>query len=177
MNKVIISFSPRKGGNCDAIADMAGKEFGCKVIYARDLSFAPCNGCEACSKTGKCKYNDDATVLLSTVRAADKVIFVAPLYFCGFDSHSKAFIDRAQVYWGQKAAEEDKKSQLYAVFCGGQDAENNVQGAYLTLRSFSIALDCDLQGYFYIPRVDAKGEVLHSPLLSQAIENIGKFLW
>ena len=59
MNKkvLIISSSPRKGGNSDILCDMfaeGAKEVGNEVEKVRiaDLKIGYCTGCYACQKTG-----------------------------------------------------------------------------------------------------------------------------
>ncbi|MDR0501336.1 MAG: flavodoxin family protein [Coriobacteriales bacterium] len=85
----------------------------------------PCNGCNACSKTGICvlasehnstynsthnnKHNsthnsklmDDYPELLRLMEQADALALVAPLYFAGPSAQLKALLDRMQPYWAK----------------------------------------------------------------------------
>ena len=75
---LIISSSPRKGGNSDLLCDefMKGAlEAGNEVekIVLKDKTVHPCTGCSVCSMYGKpccrCDCNGDSRVFLYNVRS------------------------------------------------------------------------------------------------------------
>lgn len=79
---LIISSTPRKGGNsdklCDAFADGA-KETGNEVENVRiaDLKIGYCTGCYACQKAGKCAIKDDAQGVIDKMMAADVIVLAS----------------------------------------------------------------------------------------------------
>ena len=78
MNKtvLIISGSPRKGGNSDTLCNAFGRgaeEAGNQVekIRLAQLNIEYCSACYACKQTGRCVKQDDMAQLLEKMRAAD----------------------------------------------------------------------------------------------------------
>ena len=64
MNILIISGSPRKGGNTELLADAfakgAAEHHHVEIVSVRDYKVNPCLGCNACFKTnGICAQKDD----------------------------------------------------------------------------------------------------------------------
>ena len=106
MNKkvLIISSTPRKGGNsdklCDAFAEGA-KEAGNEVAKVRiaDLKIGYCTGCYACQKTGNCVIKDDARSVIDKMMAADVIVLASPVYFYSICAQLKALIDRTVVVY------------------------------------------------------------------------------
>jgi multimeric flavodoxin WrbA len=86
-NIVLLSGSPRKGGNTDrlAVAFIEGAESaGKKVTLFRvaDMTIGGCLGCDHCFKEkGVCVQNDDMIMILNALRKADAIVFASPIYF------------------------------------------------------------------------------------------------
>ena len=103
-NVLIISSTPRKGGNsdrlCDAFAEGA-KEAGNEVKKVRiaDLKIGYCTGCYACQKTGTCAIKDDAQSVIDKMMAADVIVLASPVYFYSICAQLKALIDRTVVVY------------------------------------------------------------------------------
>ncbi len=101
---LIISSSPRKGGNsdilCDAFAEGA-REAGHKVERVRiaDRKIGYCTGCYVCQKTGKCTIRDDAKKVIDKMMAADSIVLASPVYFYSICAQLKALIDRTVVVY------------------------------------------------------------------------------
>ena len=96
---LIISSSPRKGGNSDILCDafMEGAlEAKNKVekIRIADLKIGYCTGCYACQKTGKCVIKDDAQTVIAKMLKADVIVLASPVYFFSVCAQLKALIDR-----------------------------------------------------------------------------------
>lgn len=100
MKKVlIISSSPRKGGNSDTLCDefMHGAEnAGHEVekVFLKDKKINYCTGCGACAKTRKCVQKDDMAELLVKLGEADVIVLASPIYFYTVCGQMKVFIDR-----------------------------------------------------------------------------------
>lgn len=94
--------SPRKGGNTEVLVEQVlavAKDLGADVeqVFIADNSIAPCDGCESCLATGKCKIKDDMQEMYSKLIEADGIVFGTPVYFWGMTAQAKAFIDRTFV--------------------------------------------------------------------------------
>lgn len=75
-NVLIISSSPRKGGDSDALCDQfmkGAKEAGNRVnkIRLAELSIDYCSACYACKKLGHCVKQDDMEQVIVKMREAD----------------------------------------------------------------------------------------------------------
>ena len=103
-NVLILSSSPRKGGNTDLLCDAfakGAKEAGNKVTKIRvaDKKIGYCTACYACKKTGKCVIKDDAAAIFKKMMAADVIVFGAPAYFYSCPAQLKALFDRSVVIY------------------------------------------------------------------------------
>jgi multimeric flavodoxin WrbA len=102
MKKVlIISSSPRKGGNSDTLADnfMQGAIASgnpVEKIFLRDKKINYCTGCGFCNSNDytKCSENDDMEEILDKMQEADVIVLATPIYFYTMCGQMKTFIDR-----------------------------------------------------------------------------------
>jgi multimeric flavodoxin WrbA len=123
MKKVlIISTSPRKGGNSDTLADQFAKgaaEAGNDVeeISLVDKNIGFCKGCLACQRTKRCVIRDDADTIEQKMEQADVLVFATPIYYYEMCGQMKTMLDRgnplyvsdykfSDVYFLATAAEE-----------------------------------------------------------------------
>ena len=98
-NVLIISASPRRGGNSDILCDRFAKgaaESGNKVekIFLASKTIGYCRGCGVCNATHKCVQKDDMAELLDKMVTADVIVLATPVYFYSMDGQMKTFIDR-----------------------------------------------------------------------------------
>lgn len=103
MNKkvLVISASPRKGGNSDTLCDefMKGAiDSGNTVekIFLRDKKINYCTGCGFCNTNDytACSQKDDMALILDKIVIADVIVMATPVYFYTMDGQMKTFIDR-----------------------------------------------------------------------------------
>ncbi|MBQ7887683.1 MAG: flavodoxin family protein [Clostridia bacterium] len=101
---LILSGSPRRGGNSDMLCDEflrgaadAGNEV--KKIFVRDERIEYCNACYACRETGECVIKDGMAGVLSAMHWADVIVMTSPVYFYSIDAQMKAVIDRTLAQW------------------------------------------------------------------------------
>jgi len=99
MKIVGILGSARKGGNTEALLDLALEEArgrGCSTsrILLREKTIAPCDGCMGCAKTGECVIEDDMGEVYDGIRAADGVIWATPVYYWSMSGLTKMALDR-----------------------------------------------------------------------------------
>lgn len=122
---IVISSSPRRGGNSDTLCDefiRGAKEAGndAEKIFLGDHHINFCSGCGVCNTTHKCVQKDDMAGLLDKVVAADVLVLATPVYFYSVCGQMKTFIDRCvpryteisgkDVYFIMTAADEDSAS-------------------------------------------------------------------
>ena len=101
---LILSGSPRRGGNSDILCDefMKGAiEAGTKVekIRVSEKNISYCKGCYACKNTGICAIKDDMTDILQKIIDTDVLVLASPVYFYSIDAQLKAVIDRTVARW------------------------------------------------------------------------------
>ena len=103
MKVVGIVCSPRRRGNTEILVNEAlasAKDSGAEVelVTVADKNIAPCDGCDSCKKTRKCRIEDDMQEIYSKLLEADGIIFGTPVYFWSVTAQAKALIDRTYVF-------------------------------------------------------------------------------
>ena len=91
--------SPRVRGNTEVlVAEVlrGAASVGADVeqISLNRLDISPCQACESCRKTGRCRIKDDMQPLYDTLLDADGIVLGTPIYFWGPSAQMKAFLDR-----------------------------------------------------------------------------------
>ena len=120
---LILSTSPRRGSNSEALAQAFAKgaeEGGHEVefISLREKELRFCQGCFACQQTGKCVIRDDMQQIVPKMEQADVLVFATPIYYYEMSGQMKTLLDRGnplfvadyrfrEVYFLASAAEEE----------------------------------------------------------------------
>jgi len=98
---LILSGSPRKGGNSDVLCDQFLKgalEAGHhgEKIFLRDKKINYCCGCGVCVDNHKrgCSQKDDMAGILEKMVTAAVIVMATPVYFYTMDGQMKTLIDR-----------------------------------------------------------------------------------
>ena len=100
MNILIVSASPRKGGNTELLAEAfaqgASAQHHVEIVSVRDVKVNPCLGCNACfvSESNSCAQKDDMPLIYEKMNHADMLVIASPVYFYGISAQLKAVIDR-----------------------------------------------------------------------------------
>ena len=100
MNILILSGSPRKGGNTDTLVEAfvkgALQNHHVDVVSVHDYKINPCIGCNACFKTesNTCVQKDDMPQIYEKAAEADILVIASPVYFYGLSAQLKSVIDR-----------------------------------------------------------------------------------
>ena len=100
MNILILSGSPRKGGNTDLLVEAfvkgASQKNHVEVVSVHDYKVYPCMGCNACFKSNgnTCVQRDDMPLIYEKMAHADMLVIASPVYFYGLSAQLKAVIDR-----------------------------------------------------------------------------------
>lgn len=174
---LILSSSPRKGGNSDLLCDefMKGaKESGHDVekIFVANKRINYCAGCGTCYSSHKCVQNDDMAEVLDKMVSADTIILATPVYFYSIDGQLKTLIDRTVTRYNEI---EDK--EFYYILTAADTNKNMLNRTVETLRGFTE--DClpgaVEKGIIYGIGAWKKGEIKNTPAFLQAYE-MGKNL-
>ena len=133
MKKVLIlSGSPRKGGNSDILCDRfaeGAREAGHSVEKVRvaEKKVGYCRACYYCrTHGGECAVKDDMAEILQSMIEADVIVLASPVYFYSIDAQLKAVIDRTVARW----LEVKNKEFYYIVTCadeGEESAERTIE--------------------------------------------------
>ena len=100
MNILILSGSPRKGGNTDLLVDAFAKgaspRHHVEVVSVYDYKVNPCIGCNSCftREDYKCCQKDDMQIVYEKMANAEMLVIASPVYFYGLSAQLKAVIDR-----------------------------------------------------------------------------------
>ena len=100
MNILVLSGSPRKGGNTDLMVNAfvkgTSEHYHVEVVSVHDNKVAPCIGCNACfkSENNTCVQKDDMIGIYEKMKQADMLVIASPVYFYGLSAQLKAVIDR-----------------------------------------------------------------------------------
>ncbi len=97
---LVLSASPRKGGNSDLLCDqfmLGAQEAGnqAEKIFFKDKNINYCIACDTCQKNGgACAQNDDMAEVMDKMAAADVIVMATPVYFYTMNAQLKTLIDR-----------------------------------------------------------------------------------
>jgi multimeric flavodoxin WrbA len=102
-----IAGSPRRRGNSDRLLDAAEAAVlaaGGSVyrVVASQSGVAPCRGCNACSKDGRCVVRDAMDDLNEAFDSADALLIATPVFFATVPAVLKVIYDRCQPYWARR---------------------------------------------------------------------------
>ena len=174
MNKtiLILSGSPRKGGNSDLLCDeflRGAQESGNKAekIYLRSKKIAPCNACYFCKNSGgKCAIQDDMSEVLDKMQDADTIVMASPVYFYSIDAQMKAVIDRAVARWTNI-----RDKEFYYIMTAAEDSDTVMDCTLECFRGFAACLNgAQEKGVIYGKGVYEAGKIKNTPALKQAYE-------
>lgn len=177
MKKVLIlSGSPRKGGNSDILCDefakgalAAGNEV--EKIFVCDKKIHPCTGCYFCREHGgKCAFNDDMGEILQKIIDCDALVLSSPVYFYSICAQLKAVIDRTVARWTEIA-----NKDLYYIATAAENERDTLDITLACFHGFAMCIDgYEEKGTLYGRGVYEKGEVLNAPDLLRIAYEMGE---
>ena len=140
-NVLILSGSPRRGGNSDLLCDEFGRGAGengntVEKIFIRDKKIGFCNACYGCRKTGMCVIKDDMAQVLERMHWADVIVMASPVYFYSIDAQMKALIDRTLPQWTRL----DNK-EFYYIMTAAEDSDTVMDCTLECFRGFAVCLN------------------------------------
>ena len=171
MKKIlIISTSPRKGSNSEALAEAfaagareAGHEAETVSLRGKTMQF--CRGCFVCQETQRCVIHDDADTLRQKALEADVLVFATPIYYYEMSGQLKTLLDRFNPLFPSDYAVRD----VYLLPAAAEDEDFVPQRA---LRGLEGWVECferaRLAGHVFMGGVTEAGENPAHPALAQA---------
>lgn len=160
---VVITGSPRKGGNSFAMTDAfcaAAKAEGCEVTRfdAAFMNVGGCHACETCFKTGKaCSFDDDFNKMAPFIQEADGVVFTMPVYWYSAPAQIKCVIDKMYSFCVAGKDIAGKKCALIAC-CEEEDA-SVLDGVRIPYERTAALLDWKSVGEVLVPGVLNPGDI------------------
>lgn len=169
---LILSGSPRKGGNSDLLCDeflRGASEAGNQVekIFLRSKKVAPCSACYYCTQSGgQCAIADDMGEILDKMQAADVIVMASPVYFYSIDAQMKAVIDRCVARWTNIPDKE-----FFYIMTAAEDSETVMDCTLECFRGFAACLDgAKEMGVIEAKGVYEAGAVQSTGYMQQAYE-------
>lgn len=169
---LILSGSPRKGGNSDTLCDQfmkgaqeAGHEVEKINVAAKQVGY--CRACYYCTKHGgECAVKDDMAEILPKMLDADVIVMASPVYFYAIDAQLKAVIDRTVARWL-----EFKNKEFYYIMTAAEDTADVMDCTLECFRGFARCLEGSVEkGVIYGKGVYQKGEIEGHLAMRQAYE-------
>lgn len=171
-NVLIISSSPRRGGNSDLLCNeflRGAQETGntAEKIFLADKDIHFCNGCDLCSTTDKpCPQKDDAAEVIEKMTRADVIVLATPVYFYAMSAQLKTLIDRCCRRYTEMSGKE-----FYLLATAAEKGGELTRHVFDNLQGF---LDClenpVVKGSLLCGGVWHKGEIKGNAALVEAYE-------
>ena len=168
---LILSSSPRKKGNSNALCDrfmegaIEAKHQVEKVVLA-DKTINYCTGCYACRGNGRCAQKDDMAQVLDSMVAADVIVMATPVYFYTMCAQMKTVIDRTVARYTRIT-----KKDFYFIVTA---ADSNKAALERTIEGFRAFTSClpgaKEKGVVYGTDAWEMGDILKSRAMKQAYE-------
>lgn len=169
---LVLSASPRKGGNSDLLCDqfiLGTKEAGhqAEKIFLRDKRINYCTACDVCQGNGgRCSQQDDMAEILEKMILADVLVLATPVYFYTMNGQMKTLIDRTYARYTEIGNKE--------IFFIVAAADGRKQAMERTLEGFRGFVSCidgaKEKGIVYGTGAWKKGDIRSSDAMNKAFE-------
>ena len=172
---LILSSSPRKGGNSETLAAAFAKgarEAGNQVetVSLREKQVGFCKGCLACLKLGHCVIKDDAGEIADKMHDADVLVFATPVYYYSVSGQLKTVLDRANPLFGTDYG----FTKAYLLATAAEDEPETVEGTVKAVQGWVDCFErCELADTVFAGGVNEIGEINGHPALKRAYQ-VGK---
>ena len=168
---LIISGSPRKGGNSDKLCDRfadgardAGNDVTKLSLADRRVGF--CTGCNCCGQTHRCIIDDDVPEIIGRMMTSDVIVMASPVYFYSVDAQIKALIDRSVSVWTVM-----KDKVFYFIMTSAEDSETVMDCTLECFRGFISCITGSTEGgVIFAKGVHSRGEIDGTDYMQQAYD-------
>ena len=171
-NVLVLSSSPRRGGNSDLLCDqfvIGATESGHRVekIFLKDKKINYCTGCGTCFNRDKsCPQKDDMTEILEKMVAADVIVMATPVYFYTMCGQMKTLIDRTCSRYT-----EISDTDFYFIATAADDNKQAIERTLNEFRGFTSCLSNPKEkGVVYGTSAWNKGEITGKPAMKEAYQ-------
>ena len=169
---LILSSSPRKGGNSETLAAAFAKgarEAGNQVetVSLREKQVGFCKGCLACLKLGHCVIKDDAVEIADKMHDADVLVFATPVYYYSVSGQLKTVLDRANPLFGTDYG----FTKAYLLATAAEDEPETVEGTVKAVQGWVDCFErCELADTVFAGGVNEIGDIIGHPTLERAYQ-------
>jgi len=175
---LVLSASPRKGGNSDLLCDqfiLGAKESDhqAEKIFLRDKKINYCLACDSCLENdGKCESIDDVAEILDKMIEADVIVMATPVYFYTMNGQMKTLIDRTYPKYTKMSSKD-----IYLIATAANPEKQAMQRTIDGFRGFTSLLpESEEKGIIYGTGAWKKGDIKGSSAMIEAYE-MGKAVW
>ena len=170
---LILSTSPRKNSNSDALAEEfakgareAGHEIEKISLIGKEIQF--CRGCLACQKTMRCVIHDDADkIVQEKMLHADVLVFATPIYYYEMCGQMKTLLDRANPLYSSDYAFRD----VYFIAAAAEDGDEVWSRAASGLEGWIACFPkAHLSGIIFGGNATEAGSIQGNPAMQKAFE-------
>jgi multimeric flavodoxin WrbA len=169
---LVISSSPRRGGNSDLLCEqfIAGAQSAgnnVEKIFLKDKKINYCTGCGVCFNGEKnCSQKDDMADILNKMIAADVIVLATPVYFYTMCGQMKTFIDRTCARYT-----EIKNKDFYFIITAAGSSEQAMERTIEEFRGFTTCLEePNEKGIIYGTGAWNIGDIKGSNAMRKALE-------
>lgn len=169
---VVLSSSPRKGGNSELLCDQfirgaTEAENQVEKIFICDKTINYCTACDACQANGgRCVQKDDMAEILHKMISADVIVMATPVYFYTMNAQMKTLIDRTYARYTTISNKE-----MYFIMTAAVGNKELLERTLESFRGFTACLTgAKEMGVIYGTGAWNKGDIKKSPAMGQAYE-------
>lgn len=169
---LVLSSSPRKGGNSDLLCEqfMTGSQKAGHIaekIFLKDKKINYCTGCGTCINKGKsCSQNDDMSEILKKMISADVIVMATPVYFYTMSAQMKTLIDRTCSRYT-----EISNKEFYFIVTAADNSKRAMERTLEGFRGFTSCLTgVKEKGIIYGTGAWNVGEIKGTPAMKEAYD-------
>lgn len=173
---LIISTSPRQGGNSDILADEFGRgaqEAGHQVekVSLHDKTIGFCKGCLACQQNQRCVIRDDMDTITQKMHDAEVIVFATPIYYYSVCGQMKTLLDRSNPLFSSQYA----FREIYLLASAAENETTAMDGAISDMNGWVVCYEnASLKGVVRAIDVTKPGDVRNFPATLQEAFVMGK---
>lgn len=172
---LVLSASPRRGGNSDLLCDqvvLGAQQAGhhAEKIFLKDKKINYCTGCATCINGEKrCPQKDDMGEVLEKMIASDVIVMATPVYFYTMNAQMKTLIDRTCSRYTEVTNKE-----FYFIVAAADGDRRAMKRTLEGFRAFTSCLTgATEKGVIYGTGVWNVGDIKGKPAMKEAYE-LGK---
>ncbi|MHB8070388.1 MAG: flavodoxin family protein [Candidatus Cryosericum sp.] len=171
-NVLVLSASPRQGGNSELLCDqfvLGAQDAGhqAEKVALRGKKIGYCVACEYCqAHDGVCAQKDDMAEILEKMVAADVIVMATPVYFYTMNAQMKTLIDRTVARYTQI-----QNKEFYFIVTAADGSKDAMERTLEGFRGFTSCLDgATEKGVVYGTGAWHKGEIKGKASMKQAYD-------